>query len=370
MPGKLVSLVATVSMLIVACTCAANGFVAGADFSDLALIESKGAAYRDGGQAQDAVGILKRHGITCVRLRLFTSSDSQAQAHPCDYVNNLDYTVPLAVRVKNAGLQFMLDFHYSDTWADPGHQAKPSTWTNLTFAALVRQMYLYNSNCIAAFKRAGAMPDYVQVGNEITSGMLWPDGEVGGSHDTPTQWMHLGQLMNSAIRGIRDAAGTQMPKLVIHIDRGGDWAATQWFFDHLVRQQVQFDAVAESYYPFWHGPLGNLQACLSNAARRYGKPVLLAETAFPWTNSYWKASIVGITPSPTGQVDYVTALAQVVRSVPGGKGWGIFWWGAGYQPITCQGAFDTTSFFDSGGNVLPVTDAVGNLAVPLLSQEH
>jgi arabinogalactan endo-1,4-beta-galactosidase len=226
-------------------------------------------------------------------------------------------------------------------------------------------MRAYNSNSIAALKAAGAMPDYVAVGNEITSGLLWPDGAVGGTNDTPGRWLKLAQLINAAILGIRDAAGTSMPRLIIHIDRGGDWAGTQWFFDNLQSQQpVSFDIIGESYYPFWHGPWSNVLNCFSNAARRYGKPVLLAETDFPWTNS---TNIYGIPATPEGQVQYLATLAQVVKSVPGGQGAGICWWGAEYQTVTNANlaGFDKRSFFDSTGNALPIVDAMGQLVAPV-----
>jgi len=190
---------------------AQGNFIAGADLSLLAYFETNGIVYKDNGQPGDAIKILKSHGINCIRLRLFTSSAAQAQADPYDYINNLAYTIPLAVRVKNAGLQFMLDFHYSDTWADPGHQTIPSAWANLTFEQLVQEMHDYNSNCIAAFMSAGAMPDYVQVGNEITAGMLWPYGRISGKKPAE-QWPRLGQLMKAAIQGIKDAAGPNMPR--------------------------------------------------------------------------------------------------------------------------------------------------------------
>ena len=337
-------------------------FIAGADFSHLAFFESEGVVYRDSGRALDGLQILSRYGLTCVRLRLFTSSAAQAQADPYNYTNNLSYTVPLAVRVKSAGLQFLLDFHYSDTWADPGHQAKPAAWTALSFAQLVQQMHDYNSNCISAFKLAGAMPDYVQVGNEITSGLLWPDGEVGGAYDTLTQWSNLAQLLNAAVQGIRDAAGAQMPKIIIHIDRGGDWTTTKWFFDSL--PSVPFDVIGESYYPFWHGPLANLANCLTNAATRYGKPVLVAETDFPWSNS---TNIYSVPATPDGQVQYAAALAQVVNSVPHRLGLGIFWWGTEYQHVAGinTAGFEYRSFFDGSGNVLPIADAFGQMVAPL-----
>jgi arabinogalactan endo-1,4-beta-galactosidase len=361
------AVIVVIGMLLQVRSVTAGEFAAGADFSHLGFFESRGVVYRDAGQAQDGLAILKRHGLSCVRLRLFTSSPDQAQSDPYNYVNNLDYTLPLALRVKGAGLRFLLDLHYSDTWADPGHQTKPAAWTNLNFSQLVQGVRDYSSNCISAFRAAGAMPDYVQVGNEITSGMLWPDGHVGGTDDTPAQWSKLGQLLTAAIEGVRAASGSQVPQIMIHIDRGGDWAGTQWFFEHLNQQNVPFDLIGESYYPFWHGSLSNLASCLGNAAQRYQKPVVVVETAFPWTNRVWGGGVAGLTASPAGQVQYLAALASIVRSLPGGLGSGIFWWGTEYQRVSGvnEAGFDTASFFDSAGNVLPAVDTLGQILGPL-----
>jgi len=348
-------------------------FVAGADFSHLAFFESRGVTYKDGGQVQDGIQILKNHGINCIRLRLFTSSAAQASKDPYDYINNTTYTVPLAVRVKNAGLLFSLDFHYSDTWADAADQAIPTAWTNgLNFTLLLQLMRTYNSNTIATFAAAGAMPDYVQVGNEITQGMLFNYGKVSGNGGT--SWSQLGQLMNAAINGIKDATnatGAKMPKIIVHIDRGGDWATTEWFFDNLTAQGVPFDIIGESYYPFYQGSPTNLNICLSNAAVRYGKPVIVAEDAFPYTNTCpfaWLSQLYGYPPTPAGQVSFIAALAKIVKSVPNQLGAGFFYWGTEYQAVSGvnEAGFNTASFFDTGGNVLPVADAVGGMAAPLL----
>ncbi len=351
--GLVVLLLSSVTGLMAA------DFIAGVDMSHLVFFENRGVLYKDNGQARDALQILKDRGINCVRLRLFTSSAAQAQANPYNYTNNLDYTLPLAVRVKNAGLQVLLDFHYSDTWADPSHQSKPAAWSGLTFTQLVQQMRTYNSNTIAAFKAAGAMPEYVQVGNEITGGMLWPDG----ANTNTAQWTKLTQLMTAAIQGIQEASGTNLPKIIVHIDRGGDWDTTKWFFDNLVQKSVPFDIIGESYYPWWHGSLEQLQTCVTNAASRFQKPVLIAETAFPWTNS---TDLVGFTASTNGQVDYVAALAKIMKNVPGGRGAGIVWWGTEYQQVNGvnTASFQYKSFFGTGGNVLPVAAAFGQLAAP------
>jgi arabinogalactan endo-1,4-beta-galactosidase len=346
---------------------AQSNFIAGADLSLLAYFETNGIAYKDNGQAGDAIQILKNHGINCIRLRLFTSSAAQAQADPYDYINNLTYTVPLAVRVKNAGLQFMLDFHYSDTWADPGKQATPSAWAGLTFTQLVPQMRSYNSNAIAAFAAAGAMPDYVQIGNEITYGMLWTNGQLSGMwSSTNASWIRLGQLMTAAVQGIQDAStatGAQMPKIVVHIDRGGDWNTTKAYFDNLNAQGVPYDIIGESYYPFYHGPYTNAANCITNAALRYGKPIFIAETDFPYIFS---TNLWGIPATTNGQVQFLVTLAQIVKSAPNNLGAGIFWWGAEYQyPNANQAGVGTRSLFGSDANLLPVADALGELAAPI-----
>lgn len=346
-------------------------FIAGADASHVAFFESHGKVYREGGQPLDPFVILKNGGIDCIRLRLFTSSDAQAKRDEYNAINNLTYTVPLAVRVKKAGLQFLLDFHYSDTWADPTKQAKPETWKGLSFDQLEQRMYEYNRDCIAAFKKAGAMPDYVQIGNEITPGMVWPDGRVGGAFDKPEQWVQFGRLLKAALRGIKESASDAMPKIIVHIDRGGDWKTTQWFFDHLRDQHVEFDIIGESYYPFWHGGLDDLKTCLTSAAQRYQKPVVIAETAFPWNMSaQGSKAIVGIMPGKEGQIQFLQALAAILKGIPEGRGLGIFYWAAEFLPLpgTNLAGFEGTSLFDSEGNALPALKAFGQLARPVAAR--
>jgi arabinogalactan endo-1,4-beta-galactosidase len=209
------------------------------------------------------------------------------------------------------------------------------------------------------------MPDFVQVGNEITPGLLWSDGRVGGTFDNPTQWSQFGQLLKAAIQGIQSASGTNPPAIVVHIDRGGDWGATRWFFDNLAAQGVPYDIIGLSYYPFWHGTLDQLRLCLNSAAARYQKPVMVAETGFPFSNS---TNIYNIPASTNGQVQYLTALAEVVRAVPGGRGCGVFWWAAEYQQLAGYNlaGFDRRSLFGTTGEVLPAAAALGQMAAPIL----
>jgi arabinogalactan endo-1,4-beta-galactosidase len=340
-------------------------FLAGVDVSHLVFFEDRGVVYRENGLVRDALAILRDRGVNCARLRLFTSSAAQATADPYNYTNNLAYTLPLAQRIKAAGLQLLLDFHYSDTWADPAKQTKPAAWTGLDFAQLTNAIRTYSSNTIAALKAANAMPDHVQVGNEITPGLLWNDGRVGGTFDTPTQWNNLAALLHAAIAGIRDGAGPTPPTILIHIDRGGDWPGTRWFFDNLTARNVPFDVIGLSYYPFWHGTLDQLRATTHRAVARYQRPVVVVETGFPYANS---TNIHGFPASTNGQVIFLTALAEAVRSAPRGGGAGIFWWAAEYQQVSGHNlaGFDRRSLFGTTGNVLPAAAALGRLAAPVV----
>jgi arabinogalactan endo-1,4-beta-galactosidase len=353
---------------------AQTNFLCAADFSFLEYFESLGIQYKDHGQTGDAFQILKNHGINCIRLRLWTSSQAQAMSNPYNYINNTNYTIPLAVRVKNAGLLFSLDFHYSDTWADPGHQATPAAWTNLTFSNLVLQMQSYNSNTIAAFAAAGAMPDYVQIGNEITDGLLWTNGQLTGTWSpTDPGWIRCGQLMKAAVQGVQDAstaAGKPMPKIIVHIDRGGDWSTTSNFFLNLEAQGVPFDIIGQSYYPFFQGNLSALSNCLVNSANLFGKPMIVAETAFPWTNtcpSSWLPDLMGIPPTTIGQVSFLAQEGQILRSVPNGLAMGVFYWSGEYQAANGvnEDGYNTASFWDANGNVLPSVDALASIGAPL-----
>ncbi len=339
-------------------------FLVGADLSHLALMEQRGVVYKDRGRPGDAFAILKAHGLTCVRLRLWTSSAAEAERDPYNKGNTLRYTVALAQRCKRAGLLVLLDFHYSDSWADPGHQARPAAWDGLAFDQVEERMYAYNRDAIAAFRAADALPDYVQIGNETPMGFAWPDGKV----DKPEKWAQLARLVAAADRGIAEAAGARKPKTIIHLDRGGDWGTTQWFFDELVlKQHAHFDIIGQSYYPFWHGDFAHLRSCLGKCVERYGKPVIVAETAFPWSPNRRDGSdagpINGLAAGPDGQVRFAQELGAVLAALPDHQGLGVFWWGAEFNAAAgfdCDG-FDLRSFWDRDGDVLPVVDALGAL---------
>jgi len=289
--------------------------------------------YQENGTPSDEMTILEHHGWNAFRLRVFVSPVRKAPD------NSLAHTIPLAKRIKASGALFLLDIHYSDTWADPQHQEIPVAWRGLPFDSLEHQVEIYSRNTIKALKDAGAMPDWVQVGNEITRGMLWPVGQlaVPGSNeylppqpdDSVTQWDHLTRLLKAGIRGVNEGAGDTPPRIAIHIDRGGDWATTKWFFDHLQAAHVPYDIIAESFYPAWrHGTLDQLQQNMEESAKRYGKEFLVAETGYG--PSHYPDNPDMLWPAtPEGRLQFMVDLVNTVRNAP--HGLGVMYWAPEYD---------------------------------------
>jgi len=306
-------------------------FTLGADISFLASPMRRGRplpTYQENGVASDELTILMRHGWTSFRLRVFVSPVRDAPD------NSLENTIPLARRIKAAGGTFLLDIHYSDTWADPQHQDIPVAWRDLPFDSLEAQVESYSRDVIRAFRDAGAMPDWVQVGNEITRGMLWPVGQLripGNSqylppqpYDSTLQWEHLTRLLRAGIRGVRAGAGDTPPRIAIHIDRGGDWATTQWFFDHLDAAHVDYDIIAQSFYPEWHhGTMEQLWTNMQECARRYGKDFLVTETGYGQSHVADNPDMLW-PETPEGRLQFMVDLVNTVKAAP--RGIGVQYW--------------------------------------------
>lgn len=343
MPRALTAIGILCLSLIAAYGAAAQGYAIGADVSFLGKCEQDGVVFKEDGQPKDVLAILREHHYNWVRLRLF----HDPAANPTKLPNNLDYTLALARRAKALGFHVLLDLHYSDTWADPGKQFTPAAWSRLNHRKLGREVYRYTQQTIAAFASQGVIPDMVQIGNEVTHGMLWPDGKL------PENWNHFADLVKAGIRGVQAGRGSApMPRIMIHIERSGDYAAAVDFYDHLIARHVSFDVIALSYYPYWHGDMATMRANLTRIALRYHKPVMIVETAYDWTPNNFAAKRPDFPETPQGQLEFLRAVDAAVRSVPEGLGQGVFWW----EPAA-EGGLRARSFFDYQGNVLPAITA-------------
>lgn len=242
--------------------------ILGADISFLPELEAKGIHFSDKGKNKDAILLLKEKGFNYIRLRIFVNPAADSGYSPGKGFCDLSHTMAMAKRVKDAGLKYLLDFHYSDTWADPGKQIKPAAWVGLGLEDLKKAIYQHTTDVLQALKDQGTEPDMVQVGNEIDHGMVWPEGNTRAM-DTLTD------LIQSGIDGVR-AINAQTP-VMIHIACGGQNKESRWFLDQLITRGLKFDVIGQSYYPQWHGTLDELEKNLSDLSLRYSQDLLVVE---------------------------------------------------------------------------------------------
>ncbi|HLY70282.1 MAG TPA: glycosyl hydrolase 53 family protein [Puia sp.] len=240
----------------------------GADISFLPQLESRGIKFSVDGVEKDAIQILKDHGFNYIRLRIFNDPAADSGYSPKKGFCDLDHTKAMALRIKKANMKFLLDFHYSDTWADPGKQFKPKAWKNYDFEQLKNAVYDFTKKVVAELKDQGTPPDMVQIGNEINHGMIWPDGSFAYP-DT------LAAFIKAGIKAVREVSPAA--KIMLHIACGGQNAESVTFIDAMLARNVQFDIIGESYYPRWHGTLQQLDSNLTDLAKKYKQDVIVAE---------------------------------------------------------------------------------------------
>jgi arabinogalactan endo-1,4-beta-galactosidase len=370
--------------LIASARAGAAEFMAGADISSLPVFEANGAVYTDDVVAGGVIPMFRDHGVNWYRLRLFVdpSNDDDLAApgfqNDAFVVQDLPYTIALAERVKAAGGKVLLDFHYSDTWADPGKQYKPAEWAGLNFATLTTRVHDYTRDAVAAFREAGALPEMVQIGNEIANGMIWNDGRLwrdGVSEET--EFANLAALVSAGINGARAGAGPEEPPLVmVHHDKGANWSTSSYFFDRLLQKLetngTDVDVIGYSYYPKWHynptsgaGGIADLRTTLNNTADRYDKPVVVVETGFASRNASGEPTYE-FPKTAAGQRQFLDAVVDAVQDVPGDMGWGAFWWYAEARPSAGLNVWEGGRYglFDQTGALLPTIDAFAGLNPP------
>lgn len=323
------------------------------DASFIPEIESLGGVFKDNGIPTDPIEILRSKGVNMVRLRVWNNP----QAGFCDR----DQTLAMARRIHDAGMKTLLDFHYSDSWADPGQQNKPAAWASLSFNDLQDAVRGFSAEVLAALAAQGTLPEIIQIGNEITSGMLWNEGKI--SYWGDPNWANLSRLLNAGIEGVRQVPGTHNIRIMLHIDRGADNAGSREFFDRAQQYNVPYDMIGLSYYPWWHGSLEAMTANINDLAFRYNKPVLIAETAYPWTlashdlqnNFVWNTGqlLPWYPATVNGQKQFLIAMFTAVRNVPNQMGAGICYWAPEYGAFPgLLSPWENLALFDFQGDSL------------------
>lgn len=321
----------------------------GVDVSDAPAAEAGGFVFRDvDGVAADPLVIATRHGAGVARIRVWHT--------PADGACGLAPACSLAARAHRAGLRVWLDLHYSDTWADPGHQAMPAAWVGLDATALADSVRRYARACIVAAQRAGGAPGFVQLGNEITAGMLWPAGRLDGARG----WDALAPLLRAAIAGVRDAPGGDTLLTVLHLDAGGDSARCAAFARAALAHGVAPDAWAVSYYPWWHGSLDGVRGTIASLAALSDRPIWIAETGAPWTLTWFDTThnvvgepaqcLPGYAASRAGQCAFFGAVRSIVAAQPHAAQAGALYWGAcAVAAPGAPSAWENCALFDDRG---------------------
>ena len=326
-----------------------NEFMKGVDLSMLKQVEDNGGLFYENGNQIDPIQEFNSKGINTVRLKIWHN--------PLLNYNDLESVLEIAERVKNAELDLLLDFHYSDTWADPSNQNKPAAWENLNFDTLCDSIEQYSRYVITKLKNQNTLPKYVQIGNETDCGFLWPDGYVCGESNNDIQWNKLRDLFMHAIEGVNTALDFEDSlKIISHVSSGGNW-----FFGNLLEEDIPIDILAISYYPMWHGTLADLNQNINMLATQFGKPVLVVETAYPFTLS-WNDNtnnilglethlLDGYEASEEGQFSFLYDLISLVHD--NDFGYGICYWAPDWISTSQFGSpWENQALFDFDGQLL------------------
>lgn len=331
----LTALLALQCSLFISSTAAQH--LVGGDISMLTKYEEKGAKYldHDGKPISDVLTFMHDQGLNAMRLRLFVDPSEASQEHKNQgVIQDLDYVKALGKRIKDAGMDFLLDLHYSDTWTDPAKHATPASWTGTTKEALGTQLYDYTVSVLTELKNNGAEPDAVQVGNEVTYGQLWPTGRVYPAGGAPAggSWDALAHYIK---RGV-DACHAVCPqaKVVIHVEMSRNGGNVMPFLLHLAPYNIDFDIIGLSYYPHYHGSLAVLNTLLSNLESSYPtKTIQLVETGYyhAWYPSDADFDYTGTYPATEeGQRRFTADLITTLNKH--GMVNGLYWW----WPETCE----------------------------------
>ena len=316
------------------------------DMSFLPDIEAFGTAfYNRGGLQEDALSILKNNGFNTIRLRLWHN--------PTTGHSGLNEVLALSKRVRNLGMKVWLTVHYSDTWADPSAQITPQAWQGVSFENLKDSVRQYTTKIAEEIA-----PDYIQIGNEINGGFLFPQGKIDPNR---TQFL---ELLSTASHAIRSASPSS--KIILHI---AGYSEADWFFSEV--KSIDYDMIGLSYYPIWHGKsLSDLQSSIQNLKTTFAKEVLIAETSYPFTLQWndWTNNVIGeesqlltqFPPTPTGQKEYLSELISLLQDA---GGMGLCYWGAEWVAFKGEEATDGSSWenqtlFDFSNQALPVIEAM------------
>ncbi|HEY5471143.1 MAG TPA: glycosyl hydrolase 53 family protein [Bacteroidales bacterium] len=330
-----------------------NPYAFGLDVSFVKQREDNGEKYMDTDSiVKPSLQIFKEHGYNWGRIMICNEPTSSRLPQ------NLQYVVSAGQDLKKYGYRFLLDYMFSNGWANPMGQPTPSAWKGLTHENRVKAVYQYIKESMTALKEAGAMPDMVQVGNEIGNGFLWPDGRIRYDSTQLSKWENFTDYLSAGTKAIREVSGKENKiKIMLHVDHGGDIPMTKTFFDKMREYKVDYDVMGFSFYPWSHGTLLDLKDNMRFAANEYGKEIIVVETGYYWrASNYFKNTTPPCKETPEGQQQWLESVNEIVLGIPNGLGRGIFWW----EPM-----MRGRGYFDDNRKVQPIIHALDKYSLPV-----
>ena len=294
-------------------------YMVGGDFSITEKMLASGGTYSINGVEQNPWEIFSQNGYNYARLRLFNAPNFEGPV-----CQDIDYVIESALLAKEQGMKILLDFHYSDTWADPQHQHVPAAWSDLDLATLADSTYAFTLKSVEQMNAAGVCPDMVQIGNEITVGMMWPIGEIYKT--TGEDWVGFTTLLKAGLESIETFNNANHNVLtMVHVDQGGKRDVVEYFYNKMASYGVEFDIIGLSFYPWWHGSFGNLREVLNFITIAYEQDVVIVETAY-YSEGYYPEDYLSkpFEPTQQGQYDFLEELYNISLEYENVKG--IFYW--------------------------------------------
>lgn len=361
-------------------------FIKGMDVSTLIEEVSLGAKYYDEGIEGEALEILKRYGANSLRIRLWNDPYSPDGKPYGAGTNDFEKLVKLASAGKKLGYSYLLDLHYSDFWADPGKQYTPKAWADCSVEELEQNVYSYTKYLLEKLKELDLVPEMVQVGNEITNGLMWPHGKWENVDN-------ISRFISAGIRAVREV--TPESRVMLHLDCGGNNERCREWFDAYVSRGEDFDIIGLSYYPFWHGTIADLTNNMNDLSKRYGKDIIVNEISMGFTMEDYRerekqpveelkgmatkphlAEVVEYPMTKQGQADFMQEVMEKIAQVPEGRGKGFYYWEPAWIPVPGCGWANEESLkyindpgpggnewanqalFDYDGNALPALKVI------------
>ena len=359
-------------------------FIKGMDVSSLKELEELGAKYYMDGQEKGLLEILKAYGVNSIRLRLWNDPYSESGVPYGAGTSDLNTTMELARRVLDMGFGFLLDIHYSDFWADPGKQRIPKAWRGMSVEELEAAVYDFTRSTLLTMRSEHVFPTMIQVGNELSNGLLWPYGKV-------PNYDNIARFINAGIRAVR-SVDQEIP-IMLHLDNGGNNALYREWFDEFMKRGEDFQIIGLSYYPFWHGTLQQLEDNMRDISGRYGKELIVAEVSMGHTLEDYKdyeklsdeqrkgmaakpelAAKIEYPMTHQGQCEFMQDFLTRIAGIKGCRG--FYYWEPGWLPVPGSGwaneealayieekgpggnEWANQALFDYDGNALPALKTI------------